>query len=141
MKTLVIPKATETLAFDEELSVEFRRLPLRDLIALSRGGPIYDWLFAETDSAAADKSDEADADRPQDRTANLEDVLGYAEWIADNLVVSWTVAGPGGKEVPPGAEAARWLVTGAPDLANWMLNKGILDAMGVQSEIEQEKNG
>lgn len=131
MKTLNIAPPAKWVKFDDDLSFEVRRLPMRELMDLVDGTETGRIMF-ELDAAGR-------AER--EATVPWRELVELAERVIDRMVTDWTVADPDGARVEVSLEAGRWLMTEVNGLASWLVLKILMPAFSAEGEIEAEKKG
>lgn len=127
MKVLDIAPPAKWVEFDDELSVEVRRLPMRDLMDLVEGTQLGRVLHGATAGTEARE------------VLPWREMVDLAERVIDRMITDWTVADPQGAKVPVSPEAGRWLMTEVPGLTLWLVNRVLMPAFGAEGEVEQEK--
>lgn len=129
MKTLDITPPRRWIKFDEELSLEVRRVQARELMDMFEGTSLGRMLYA------------IDPEDPEVKEAktSLPEMMDLAERVFERMVTDWTVQDPEGVKLPVTLDAARWLMTEVKGLAEWVVLKVLLPARDLEAEIDTEK--
>ena len=134
MRVLNIAPPAQWRAFDDELSFELRRLPMRDLVEMIEGTRFQ--AAIETPLTEAESKVGA---RKSEVVIPLAELLDLGETVIERMVTNWTVQDPSGAAIPVTREAARWLISDVRGLAGWLVLDVLLSALAVEGALEKEK--
>lgn len=125
MRVLDIAPPAQWIDYDDDLSLQVRRITVHEAHEIVRGTSLARLFRGE---AGADEM-----------VVPEGELLELCDRIFGVMVTGWTVRDAEGGEVPVTQEAWRWLVTDEPALISWLLNHVFLGRARAEAEVEREK--